>query len=275
MRAKDESPDANEKIALLCALKVGNRGGRCTREDLNARWGASSRAAKSRSFEAYAFEPDGWMCERVFVRLRAFTRDFATGWGFSALIERERERSLFRGDGVLFLSVSRGESLSMSLVVVVKSSWGERSMTFLCPLLATHTYQNVFFLSYQYEQQRNIELGRVALVNLKADKLYGKLVVVVDLVDQNRVLVDAPGIKRCIINLKRLAITPIKLDTGRCPDAAALAAAHKGAAAEFAASKWGQKIARQSARKALTDFDRFKVAIARSKRSAIVKKAMA
>lgn len=110
---------------------------------------------------------------------------------------------------------------------------------------------------------------------MKADKLYGKLVVVVDLVDQNRVLVDAPGIKRCIINLKRLAITPITLDTGRCPDAAALAAAHKGAAAEFAASKWGQKIARQSARKALTDFDRFKVAIARSKRSAIVKKAMA
>ena len=102
LRAKDESHDANEKIALLCALKVGNRGGRCTREDLNARWGASSRAAKSRSFEAYAFEPDGWMCERVFVRLRAFTRDFATGWGFSALIERERARSLFRGDGVLF-----------------------------------------------------------------------------------------------------------------------------------------------------------------------------
>jgi len=151
LRAKYESPSfaKKEKIALICALKVGNRGGRCTREDLNARWGASSRAAKSRSFEAYAFEPDGWMCERVFVRLRAFTRDFATGWGFSALIERERERSLFRGDGVLFLSVSRGESLSMSLVVVVKSSWGERSMTFLCPLLATHTYQNVFFLSYQ------------------------------------------------------------------------------------------------------------------------------
>jgi large subunit ribosomal protein L14e len=275
LRAKSESPDANEKIALLCALKVGNRGGRCTREDLNARWGASSRAAKSRSFEAYAFEPDGWMCERVFVRLRAFTRDFATGWGFSALIERERGRS-FAAMVFCFLSVSRGESLSMSLVVVVvKSSGGERSMTFLFSLLATHTYQNVFFLSYQYEQQRNIELGRVALVNLKADKLYGKLVVVVDLVDQNRVLVDAPGIKRCIINLKRLAITPIKLDTGRCPDAAALAAAHKGAAAEFAASKWGQKIARQSARKALTDFDRFKVAIARSKRSAIVKKAMA
>ena len=157
LRAKDESPCANEKIALLCALKVGNRGGRCTREDLNARWGASSRAAKSRSFEAYAFEPDGWMCERVFVRLRAFTRDFATGWGFSALIERERGRS-FAAMVFCFLSVSRGESLSMSLVVVVvKSSGGERSMTFLFSLLATHTYQNVFFLSYQYEQMNNRE----------------------------------------------------------------------------------------------------------------------
>ena len=218
----------------------------------------------------------GWLDVREgFRTIARVTRDFATGWGFSALIERERGRS-FAAMVFCFLSVSRGESLSMSLVVVVvKSSGGERSMTFLFSLLATHTYQNVFFLSYQYEQQRNIELGRVALVNLKADKLYGKLVVIVDLVDQNRVLVDAPGIKRCIINLKRLAITPIKLDTGRCPDAAALAAAHKGAAAEFAASKWGQKIARQSARKALTDFDRFKVAIARSKRSAIVKKAMA
>lgn len=89
------------------------------------------------------------MCERVFVRLRAFTRDFATGWGFSALIERERGRS-FAAMVFCFLSVSRGESLSMSLVVVVvKSSGGERSMTFLFSLLATHTYQNVFFLSYQ------------------------------------------------------------------------------------------------------------------------------
>ncbi|CAL6398046.1 unnamed protein product [Bathycoccus prasinos] len=118
--------------------------------------------------------------------------------------------------------------------------------------------------------QRNIELGRVALVNLKADKLYGKLVVVVDLSFSRRA-----GHQAMHHQLETLAITPIKLDTGRCPDAAALAAAHKGAAAEFAASKWGQKIARQSARKTLTDFDRFKVAIARSKRSAIVKKAMA
>ena len=163
------------------------------------------------------------------------------------------DEGVFRSRSVLSL-FGNAESL-------LSSSCSTRSPTLSSPVLTL--------------QQRNVELGRVALVNLKADKLYGKLVVIVDLVDQNRVLVDAPGIKRCIINLKRLAITPIKLDTGRCPDAAALEAAHKGAVAEFAASKWGKKIAKQGARKALNDFDRFKVAIARSKRSAIVKKAMA
>ncbi len=158
--------------------------------------------------------------------------------------------------------------------VLAPCSLSSGTLNLFCLLRVARAHPH-FPLLYSHYEQRNVELGRVALVNLKADKLYGKLVVIVDLVDQNRVLVDAPGIKRCIINLKRLAITPIKLDTGRCPDAAALEAAHKGAVAEFAASKWGQKIAKQGARKALNDFDRFKVAIARSKRSAIVKKAMA
>lgn len=72
-----------------------------------------------------------------------------------SLRERERGRS-FAVMVFCFLSVSRGESLSMSLVVVVvKSSGGERSMTFLCSLLATHTYQNVFFLSYQYTTEKH------------------------------------------------------------------------------------------------------------------------
>ena len=35
--------------------------------------------------------------------------------------------------------------------------------------------------------QRNVELGRVALVNYAADPLYGKLVTIVDIVDMNRV----------------------------------------------------------------------------------------
>lgn len=38
--------------------------------------------------------------------------------------------------------------------------------------------------------QRNIELGRVCLVNLAVDPLYGKLVTIVDFVDMNRVRLD-------------------------------------------------------------------------------------
>ena len=46
----------------------------------------------------------GWLDVREgFRTIARVTRDFATGWGFSALVvERERERSLFRGGGVLF-----------------------------------------------------------------------------------------------------------------------------------------------------------------------------
>uniref|UniRef100_A0A7S0Z6F4 Large ribosomal subunit protein eL14 domain-containing protein n=1 Tax=Ostreococcus mediterraneus TaxID=1486918 RepID=A0A7S0Z6F4_9CHLO len=124
---------------------------------------------------------------------------------------------------------------------------------------------------------RNIEIGRVALCNLKADKRYGKLLVIVDIIDQNRVLVDAPGVKRDVISLRRVAITDLKVDIERACDGAALEAAMKSAdvAGKWAASAWGKKIARQDARANLTDFERFKVAVARTKRSALVKKALA
>ena len=43
---------------------------------------------------------------------------------------------------------------------------------------------------------------------------------------------------------------------------------------QWAASAWGKKIAKQAARKNLTDFDRYKVMVARVKRSALIKKAL-
>ena len=41
---------------------------------------------------------------------------------------------------------------------------------------------------------------------------------------------------------------------------------------KWESSSWGKKLARASARKNLTDFDRFKVMLARKKKSQIVKK---
>jgi len=125
---------------------------------------------------------------------------------------------------------------------------------------------------------RNIELGRVCLVNLAADPLYGKLVTIVDFVDMNRVLVDSPSIQRCVISLRRLAVTSLVVDLAeeKSPSKETLAAALKAADVEgkWAASSWGTKIAKAAARKNLTDFDRYKVMVARVKRSALIKKAL-
>ncbi|XP_075087693.1 large ribosomal subunit protein eL14-like [Nicotiana tabacum] len=63
--------------------------------------------------------------------------------------------------------------------------------------------------------KRFVEIGRVALINY--GKEYGKLVVIVDVIDQNRALVDALDMVRSQINFKRLSLTDIKMDIKRIP----------------------------------------------------------
>jgi large subunit ribosomal protein L14e len=89
------------------------------------------------------------------------------------------------------------------------------------------------------------------------------------------VLVAAPGVKRDVISLRRVAITDMKVDVERKCDEAALAWKSADVEGSWAKSAWGKKIARQNARANLTDFERFKVALARTKRSALIKKALA
>ena len=59
--------------------------------------------------------------------------------------------------------------------------------------------------------KRFVELGRVALINYGEQE--GKLCTIVDVIDNNRVLVDGPltGVKRQSINLKRIQLTDIKI----------------------------------------------------------------
>ncbi|KAK3279593.1 60S ribosomal protein L14, variant 2 [Cymbomonas tetramitiformis] len=130
------------------------------------------------------------------------------------------------------------------------------------------------FSSSKMPFKRNVEIGRVALCNYGTD--YGKLVVIVDVIDLNRVLVDREDMVRHVMNLKRLSLTDIVIDITRSPKKTALKSAIEAADvyAKFAASSWGKKLAVQAARKSLSDFDRFKVSVARSTRSAIVKKAI-
>ena len=85
---------------------------------------------------------------------------------------------------------------------------------------------------------------------------------------------DHPDETRRIINFKRLTMTDYKLDIPRLAKKSVLAKAFADSdvAAKFAASAWGQKLAKRAAKAAQTDFDRHKVAVAKMKRSAQVRR---
>ncbi|KAL4182546.1 hypothetical protein AMTRI_Chr11g150640 [Amborella trichopoda] len=80
-------------------------------------------------------------------------------------------------------------------------------------------------------------------------------------------LVDAPDMIRCQMNFKRLSLTDIKIDIPRVPKKKSLIAAMDGADVKnkWERSSWGRKLIVQKQRASLTDFDRFKVMLARIK----------
>eukprot|EP00262_Sarcandra_glabra_P010076 TRINITY_DN24966_c0_g1_i1.p1 TRINITY_DN24966_c0_g1~~TRINITY_DN24966_c0_g1_i1.p1 ORF type:complete len:135 (+),score=37.19 TRINITY_DN24966_c0_g1_i1:73-477(+) len=123
--------------------------------------------------------------------------------------------------------------------------------------------------------KRHVEIGRVALVNYGKD--YGKLVVIVDVIDQNRALVDAPDMVRDQMNFKRLSLTDFKIDIPRIPKKKSLIAAMETADVKnkWENSSWGRKLIVQKRRASLNDFDRFKVMLAKIKRGGAIRKELA
>ncbi|CAJ1976454.1 unnamed protein product [Sphenostylis stenocarpa] len=119
--------------------------------------------------------------------------------------------------------------------------------------------------------KRYVEIGRIALVNY--GKEYGKLVVIVDVIDQNRALVDAPDMVRSQVNFKRLSLTDIKIDIKRVPKKKDLVKAMEAADVKnkWENSSWGRKLIVRKRRAALSDFDRFKLMLAKIKRAAVVR----
>ncbi|MBA0557745.1 hypothetical protein Golob_014792, partial [Gossypium lobatum] len=148
--------------------------------------------------------------------------------------------------------------------------------------------------------KRYVEIGRVALVNY--GKEYGKLVVIVDVVDQNRVrtkcvielnpsssckklklspefeaLVDAPDMVRGQMNFKRLQLTDFKIDIPRVPKKKTLVEAMEKADVKnkWENSSWGKKLIVQKKRASLNDFDRFKIMLAKIKKAGVVRQELA
>jgi large subunit ribosomal protein L14e len=124
--------------------------------------------------------------------------------------------------------------------------------------------------------KRFIEIGRVVLVTFGPDK--GKLCTVVDVIDENRILVDGPssitGVHHQPMTLTRVMLTDYKVAVLRNARQKALVAAWEEAdiSAKWAASSWAKKLANKSKREAMSDFDRFEVMVARKKRAAAMAK---
>ncbi|KAJ3321032.1 60S ribosomal protein L14 [Boothiomyces sp. JEL0866] len=124
--------------------------------------------------------------------------------------------------------------------------------------------------------ERFVEVGRVVMITYGPD--YGKLAVIVEIIDHGRVLVEGPEVKRQAISFKRATLTAIKLE--KIPRAigskALLAAIEKqDLNGLWAKTSWAKKVAKRELRANTTDFDRFKIMIARKKKSVTVGKGFA
>jgi len=119
--------------------------------------------------------------------------------------------------------------------------------------------------------RRFVELGRVCIINYGPD--YGKLCVIVDVIDHNRVLIDGPstinGIRRQQYNLKRLSLTSFKIKIPKGARVRTVQRAWNDAqiSEKWKKSAWGRKLRARVVKDNLTDFQRFTVMMAKKKRN--------
>mmetsp|Transcript_7415 Transcript_7415/g.11077 ORF Transcript_7415/g.11077 Transcript_7415/m.11077 type:complete len:210 (+) Transcript_7415:53-682(+) len=121
--------------------------------------------------------------------------------------------------------------------------------------------------------EKFVQIGRVVL--LTGDDAYaGKLAVILDVVDHNRVLVHGPttGVPKGVSKIRNVTLTRMVLPIRRMTRLTALTKVITESKVEerFAKSSLGRKLARHSARASHTDFDRFKVMVAKKQKNAIV-----
>jgi large subunit ribosomal protein L14e len=124
-----------------------------------------------------------------------------------------------------------------------------------------------------------VEVGRVALINY--GPLAGKSCVILDILDMSRALVEGPqaktGVARQTMPFRHLSLTKVKLAIPRSIGVSGLNKAYEKdkIAEQLEGVNWVKKQRRTTVRKALNDFDRFKLMLLRKKKSQIVGKAFA
>jgi large subunit ribosomal protein L14e len=125
---------------------------------------------------------------------------------------------------------------------------------------------------------RFVEVGRVVLINYGPET--GKLGTIIDIVDQNKCLIDGPagitGVSRQVIPYTRIALTDLKVKIQRNARNKTLTKAWEEADTmnKWESSSWAKKLSSKKKRANLSDFGRFKVMVARKQKSEIIAKKM-
>merc|ERR1712194_868693 len=124
---------------------------------------------------------------------------------------------------------------------------------------------------------RFVEPGRLALIT--HGPCAGKMCTVVDIVDQKKVVVDGPkditGVERHMMPVRRLSLTDFKckLNRGGREKSLRKALQEGEIMKKWGETAWSRKLTAKAHKANMTDFDRFKLAAARTRRSKAVKKA--
>jgi len=125
---------------------------------------------------------------------------------------------------------------------------------------------------------RFVEPGRLALITY--GPCAGKMCTIIDIVDQKRVVVDGPekttGVRRHMMPIRRLSLTDFKVSIprGAREKTLKLAMDKDDVMTKWGQTAWAKKLKAQKTRSEMNDFDRFKLMVARKKRSAAIKKTL-
>merc|ERR1719420_2603337 len=113
--------------------------------------------------------------------------------------------------------------------------------------------------------KRFVEPGRLCLVEYGA--YTGKLVVITDIINENRVVVDGHwnGVKRQQIPVRWISLTDHRCEVPRGCRVKTLKKAMEASdiLSKWNASSWAKKLAIKEYRKNMTDLDRFKLMLAK------------
>jgi len=124
--------------------------------------------------------------------------------------------------------------------------------------------------------RRFVQIGRLVVV--QNGQFKGKLAVIIDVLDQNRCLLDGPesitGVSRHVSNFKDVSLTDVVI---KCPRGAKNKALVKSfnkseGLEKWNKTKWAKKLNAKHLKSNLTDFQRFEVRVARQNRSVEVGK---